>query len=370
VRILYNYFVSKVSKENTRWILDYLRSRAATSLSSPDKIQGRSIPSELMFKYITTSRSVEAWLQNMEDKIYEMARAKKSAELWFIIGGVGAGKSHIKEYLLSLINKRPSVFSLELQVSKLKTNSTVDDILALVMLQSKPYLDSLFDAMSINMDLEKIRERLRQENLDNEFIDIYCDYEISRKDHRAYFRPLEELLINKGIETYLPLIKLFKRHLGMKGLYIFIDEFEDLQDLVPERQESFISSMSTFFDEIAATLISQELPSFKLLIFCTISFWNVMHDGTRFRALETRANTFEIIPLMDDEIVALAEKILVLYKKSGYPISNTNFRFNQLPAYLVKIASTENEPLTPRFIIKKIINIIENPDEYNKFPIY
>jgi hypothetical protein len=31
-------------------------------------------------------------------------------------------------------------------------------------------------------------------------------------------------------------MKLYKKYLGMDGLYIFIDEFEDLKGITPERK--------------------------------------------------------------------------------------------------------------------------------------
>ena len=102
------------------------------------------------------------------------------------------------------------------------------------------------------------------------------------------------------------------------------------------------------------------------MILCTLSYWNELTSGTRSQALETRVTLFEIPPLVEDEILALAKKIYVIHKKSGYPSPNIHLEFYKLPAYLVRRAGID-APLTPRFIISEIIEIIEKPNKYLEF---
>jgi hypothetical protein len=75
---------------------------------------------------------------------------------------------------------------------------------------------------------------------------------------------------------------------------------------------------------------------------------------------------FEIPPLVEDEIISIAEKIYVIHKKSGIQSLDIQMDFNNLPAYLVKRAGIE-APLTPRFVIQGIINTIEKPNDYLRF---
>jgi hypothetical protein len=103
-----------------------------------------------------------------------------------------------------------------------------------------------------------------------------------------------------------------------------------------------------------------------MIILCTLSFWNELTIDARSQALESRVRQFEIPPLVEDEIIALAEKIYVIHKKSGYPAPEIRLNFNKLQSYLVQIAGIE-APLTPRFVINEIIRIIEQPSDYLEF---
>jgi hypothetical protein len=97
-----------------------------------------------------------------------------------------------------------------------------------------------------------------------------------------------------------------------------------------------------------------------------LSFWNELTSDTRSQALEDRVDLFEIPPLRADEIIALAEKIYVIYEKSPYPVPEFPLEFDKLPDYLVQKAGIE-APLTPRFVIKEIFSVIEAPKDYLEF---
>ncbi len=103
-----------------------------------------------------------------------------------------------------------------------------------------------------------------------------------------------------------------------------------------------------------------------MIILCTLSYWNELTSGAHSQALDTRVGLFEIPPLVGDEIIAMAEKIYVIYRKSGYTAPDIHLDFNKLPAYLVQRAGIQG-PLTPRFVIREILSTIEEPNDYLKF---
>jgi hypothetical protein len=162
-------------------------------------------------------------------------------------------------------------------------------------------------------------------------------------------------------------MQLYKHYLKINGMCIFIDEFESLQQFLDRKTRGkFIQSLRPFYDMVAFTSSNNDLPSIKMIVLCTLSFWNDLTRDTRSQSLETRISLFEIPPLVEDEIISLAEKIYVIHKKSGYPSPEFRLNFNKLPSYLIYRTGIE-APLTPRFAIHEIITIIENPNDYLEF---
>ena len=94
MRLLYQHIIQRISKSDCRVIIDDLRSRVATSF----RIRGHEQNRNTVYRFLTTSRPVETWLQNIENSIKWMSRKKMTFEFWMVTGGYGAGKSHIKEF--------------------------------------------------------------------------------------------------------------------------------------------------------------------------------------------------------------------------------------------------------------------------------
>jgi hypothetical protein len=368
MRLLYQHIVQNITKDNCRVIINDLKGRVATSFN----ISERESQKNIVYRFLTTSRPVETWLQNVDDSIKLMNHKKVPFEFWVVTGGYGAGKSHMKEFLRR--NKINNLEFLEPEISTIlrsdESKVPIYDIFSFVLLQTRPFLDSLYDAIKkrlpfpSNGEVEEIKKRLRIYPIEDDFIDAFCVYARSGSGNRRDFHTLEELIIIKGEQLFLPLMKLYKKYLDINGLCIFIDEFESLQFLNPKTRAKFVQSIRPFYDTIAST--SPSLPAFKMIILCTLSFWNDLTKDTYSQALETRIHLFEIPPLVEDEIVALAEKIYPIYKKSGHRAPEIPLEFNKLFAYLVQRAGIE-APLTPRFVINEIITIIEEPNAYLEF---
>lgn len=369
MRLLYQHVVGSLSKKNCALVIDHFKSRVATGLQNQEPSEGRVLPTDVIYNFITTSRPVENWLQNLEESVYRMRRGKIPIELSVVIGGYGAGKSHIKEYLFR--KKIPNVEFLEIEttsllLSDMNPTSTVYDVFSLAILRTRAHLDALYEKIYIEGEAEGLSARLREDFIDNEFINIFSRYGELRHDNHQDFKPLQDYISKKGAQIFLPLMRLYKKYLGVSGICIFIDEFEILQHLTLEKRDRFIDSIREFYDLLASSIFDQETPSFKMIILCTLSYWNEIISETHFRALETRVHLFEIPPLVEDEIIALAEKLHVLYKKSGNLESTANLDFARLPHYLVRVAGIQ-EPITPRFVISQIISIIENPEDYIRY---
>jgi len=292
-----------------------------------------------------------------------------------VTGGYGAGKSHMKEFLRR--NKIRKLEFLEPGVSSILQSRgnkfPIDNIFSLTLLQTKPFLDALYGTINKRRPFpsnekidEEIKNTMKGYSIDNDVIDALCTYARPDGENHSNFHVFEELIIKNGEKLFLPLMNLYKNYLEINGLCIFIDEFESLQFLDREERAQFVQSIRPFYDMVASTSSNPELPSLKMIVLCTLSFWNELTTDTRSAALESRVKLFEIPPLFEDEIISIAEKIYVIHKKSDIPSPDFQMDFNYLPDYLVKRAGIE-APLTPRFVIQEIINIIEKPNDYLKF---
>jgi hypothetical protein len=369
MRLLYQHIIQSISKDDSQVIVNDLKGRVATGFKVTKELKKDTI-----FKFLTTSRSVETWLQNLDSNIKLMNHKKVPFEFWMVTGGYGAGKSHMKEFLRR--NKIKNLEFLEPSISSvLQSNQKkvfIDNIFSLLLLQTTPLLVNLYNAMikrpqfSTNEEaLENgIKKTLRRYSIGDDFIDAFCNY--AGSDSQVDFSDLEEKIVKNGEQLFLPLMRLYKNHLKINGFCIFIDEFESLQFLDRKTRARFVQSIRPFYDAIASARSDPDLPSLKMIVLCTLSFWNELTKDTRSQALETRIHLFEIPPLVEDEIIALAEKIYLIHKKSGYPAPVIRLKFNKLPAYLVHRAGIE-APLTPRFVISEIINLIEEPNDYLEF---
>lgn len=375
MRLLYQHIIRNISKKDCQIIIDNLKSRVATGYNvSYGLSRGKALKNDRLYKFLTTSRPVEYLVQGVEESICKMGREKTPLNLWIVTGGYGAGKSHMKEYLRR--NEIDNIKFLEPKIALLLPSdekSAPVDVFSLILLQTRPWIDTLYGIIKKEQQFpsdgemdDTIIKTLRDYSIDDDFINAFCAYAGSGKANQSNFHSLEDLIIKKGEQLFLPLMKLYKKYLGVNGLCIFIDEFERLQLLPQDRRMRFVESIRAFYDTIASTNANHDLPSFMMIILCTLSFWNELTSDTRSQALETRVRLFEIPPLVDDEIISLAEKIYVLHKKSGYPAPKIYLKFNKLPAYLVQRAGIE-APLTPRFVINEIITIIEEPNDYLKF---
>lgn len=371
MRLLYQYIAHNLGKKKCRLILDGIKGGVAVSLK-----QNQVFSHDYIYSFLTTSRPVEKWLQRTEEQIIVMASKKVQIDLSMIIGGYGAGKTHIKEYITRKEVK--NIFFLKLNIaSMIDMNKTIaiSDVFSFILLNTKSYLDKLYDELLSSVkkddrlsprDLDdSIKEILKEHLVDNQFIKAFCSYGGLGND-RGDFKPLEDFLLKSSRRIFLPLMKMYKKYLNMKGLCIFVDEFEDLQHLNPDKRSLFVGSIRTLYDEIAESFDDKDLPSFKIIILCTLSFWNEIITDTRSQALETRVDLFEIPPLVEDEIMAIAEKLHALYKKSGYLKSEVIFDSNKLQRYLVGKAGLES-PLTPRFVIEQLVKIVEFPEDYIKY---
>ena len=206
---------------------------------------------------------------------------------------------------------------------------------------------------------------MKSYSIDDAFIDEFCAYATGNSSY-SDFHTLDDMIIYKGEQLFLPLMELYKKYLDINGLCFFLDEFEGLQSLDEKRQIRFVQSLRAFYDTAASTRSKPNLPSFQMIILCTLSYWNELTSGAHSQALDTRVGLFEIPPLVGDEIIAMAEKIYVIHRKSGYTAPDIHLDFNKLPAYLVQRAGIE-APLTPRFVIREILSTIEEPNDYLKF---
>ncbi len=382
MRLLYQHIVQNISKEDCQIIIDDLKGHVATSF----KLGKKDTKKNMVYRFLTTSRPVEVWLQKVEDGIKLMSRKKVPFEFWMVTGGYGAGKSHMKEYLRRneinrfkflepkiILSEPPKKISfLDFSQSPAGDMPPVYDIFSLILLQTRPFLDVLRDDLKKRqpLQLSRVREELgktaRDYPVDDDFVDAFCGYAGLDGVNNSDFHALEELIINKGEQLFLPLMELYKKYLGVNGFCVFIDEFESLQFLDKSRRMAFVQSIRPFYDAIASTRSNPNLPSLKMIILCTLSFWNELTRDASSQALETRISLFEIPPLVEDEIISLAEKIYIIHNKSGYPAPQFDLNFNKLPPYLVHRAGIE-APLTPRFVINEIITIIEKPNDYLEF---
>ena len=381
MRLLYEYTVRTFTKNICQLVIDDLKGRVATSFDIGGKSTSWKVwKINTLFKFLTTSRPVEAWLQKVEGNILTMKQKKIPVEMWIVTGGYGAGKSHMKEFLRrSEVN---TIKFLELKITPIQStdeNSTFFyDVFSLILLQTKPLLFSLYGAIKKEQTIkangnieDAIRKTILGYSLDDVFINAFYDYAKSGNRMGSNFYKLEELIIKRGEQLFLPLMKLYKNYLNINGLCIFIDEFESLQRSIEDEQLSegqirFVKSLREFYDVAASTRANNSLPSFMMIILCTLSFWNELTSDTRSQALETRIRLFEIPPLVEDEIISIAEKIYAIYKKAGYPSPDIHIDFKKLPTFLLQKAGIE-APLTPRFVINEIIHIIEDPIEYIGF---
>lgn len=371
MRLLYRHIVQSISKDYCKVIINDLKGRVATSFN----IVGKKPNKNIVFRFLTTSRPVETWLQNLEDSIKWMNRRKVPFEFWMVTGGYGAGKSHMKEFLRR--NKIKKLEFLEPGISSILQSRgnkfPIDNIFSLTLLQTKPFLDALYGTINKRLPFpsdekvdEEIKKSMKGYSIDDDVIDALCAYARLDNKNRSNLHVFEELIIKNGENLFLPLMKLYKNYLEINGLCIFIDEFESLQFLEREEQAKFVQSIRPFYDMVASISSDPELPSLKMIVLCTLSFWNEITKDTRSAALESRVKLFEIPPLFRDEIISIAEKIYVIHKKSGIRSPDFQMDFLNLPDYLVKRAGIE-APLTPRFVIQEIINVIEKPNDYLKF---
>lgn len=368
MRLLYQYITSKLSVDDCRIIINYLRSRIATDL-------GETLPTDIFYKFITTSRPVEQWLLSIEQKIRKMGRKKTPPELWVIIGGYGAGKSHMKEYVVDAAKKSPHIQTLTIEIAdllptELNESSSVDNIYSLTLLRTMGNLDNLYnEILKIAGSTQKVAEVMDEHLSDKEFVNVFCGYGEALNNHNGDIYLLRDLIIKNGSQLFIPIMKLYKKYLKINGICIFIDEFEDLQHFSPEiKRNRFFESIRAFYDTLTKVYQDPELPSFEIVILCTLSYWEKLTEATSSQGLETRAKDFEIPQLIEDEIITVAEKLYAIYKKAGqeYLRNDMQLDFTKTPNYLAKIAGIEN-PLTPRFVIKELIKIIEEPAAFIGF---
>lgn len=371
MRLLYHHIVQNISKNDCRIIINDLKGRVATSFM----IEEWESKKDAVFRYITTSRPVENWLQDVDDSVYKMVHEKIPPKLWMVTGGYGAGKSHMKEFLKR--NEVENIKYLEPKISSLlppdRYKVSIYDVFSLILLETKRFINPIYEARKKELhftskgEIDKdIRKILTDNSIDDDFVDAFCAYARSDKGNQRDLHILDELIINKGEQLFLPLMKIFKKYIDIKGICILVDEFEGLQFLDSKRQMRFIESIRALYDTVASTISNPDLPSFQMIILCTLSYWNDLIRNSRSQALRTRVSLFEIPPLVEDEIIALAEKLYVIHKKSEYPAPEIRLDFNKLPAYVIHRAGIES-PLTARFVISEIINLIEEPNDYDKF---
>ncbi len=379
MRLLYNHVLKKTSPKDCDLIIDILKGRVAVAPTLPnEKPRSNTSLSDTVFRFFTTSRVIEKWLQDSEELIRKMSRKKIALNLWMILGGYGSGKSHIKEYLLNQSAKYSNIQSLELKIASLLSTelneiSVIDNAYALILIQAREHLDALFAKLSSRPGVRSIfgptnvvKENLRKHISNDDFIDVFCKYGESISNDRGDFKPLQEILIAQSSEVFLPLMKLYKEHLGINGVCIFIDEFEDVKLLDDERRIRFIESIRALYDTLANARRDPDLPSFNVTILCALSYWDEIKGDTRSQALETRTTRLEIPQLTEDEIISLAEKLYALYKKAGRlkgEIGQISIDFTAIPKYLADIAALK-EPLTPRFVISTLMDTVENPGKY------
>ena len=368
MRLLYQHVVQSISKNDCQVIIDDLKSRVATSF----KIEGEDSKRDAVYRFLTTSRPVETWLQNVDDRIKIMSRKKVPFEFWMVTGGYGAGKSHIKEFLRR--NEIEHLKFLEPDISFMARSdervASISSIFSVILLETKPFYNSLYDSIkealptpSNGEEVEEIKKAVRDYSIDDDFIDAFCTYANPNNSDRRDFRALEELIIEKGEQLFLPLMKLFKDYLSINAFCIFIDEFESLQFLDSKRLDKFIQSIRPFYDTIASTISNHDLPSFKTIVLCTYSYWNDLTRDERSQALESRVREFEIPPLVEDEIKELFEKIYMIYTKSDYQVPEIPLNINEIQPFLINKAGID-APLTPRFVISEILSIIEEPNDF------
>lgn len=374
MRLLYHYVARNLKKNKSRLILDGLKSGVAASLK-----HSSSLSQDYVYSFITTSRPVEKWLQRSEEQIRLMSKKKVQVEISMIIGGYGAGKTHIKDYLTR--NKIDDVLFLELNLETMKemnqnNHSAFVDVYSFILLNFKHHLEILYDRL---LDLVKkdigeqsprdlddaIKLMFKEFALDGHFVKALCSYGGLGKD-RGDYKQLEGVLLETGHNVFFPLMKMYKKYMGIKGMCIFVDELEYLQYFQPEKRALFVASLREFHDAFAETFLDSYMPSCKVIILCTLSFWNEIITDTRSQALETRVDLFEIPPLVEDEIMAIAEKLYALYRTSGQLKSEIIFDSKKLQAYLIGKAALD-APLTPRFVIEQLMKLIEFPEDYIRY---
>ena len=145
MRLLYRHTVQGISKNDCQVIINDLKGRVATGF----RIAGHNSKKNVVFRFLTTSRPVETWLQTVEKSIQEMRHEKIPVKFWMVTGGYGAGKSHMKEFLKR--NEIENIKFLEPMISYLlppdRYNTPIYDVFSLMLLETKQFFKPLYDSL-------------------------------------------------------------------------------------------------------------------------------------------------------------------------------------------------------------------------------
>jgi hypothetical protein len=369
------------------------------ALNAFHEVQVATVSENILF-FLLSSRGVRLFLEREQSSIQAMM-GNSGYRVKIIKGGFGAGKTHVKNCLMQWIKSEfgQSAVIISFDIPTQYNNCDLYEELSLVHNGDKyDFLDlykKVYEVYSIKA------EELINKNIGHLLLDIILQRKITQKTTlsmliadgvdeklaslimRCFSGKLDdkcateirncirELAKNDG-RVYFKNFYFLLNEIGIKCLFIFIDDFQNLElepwnghrdafgNLLAEFHESFSEQFNKIRENSGISLY--------LANFVQGRFWDGTSGENGFPNFEKlkqhwdENHEFEIPEYnRDEDLTELVKKILTLYEKAGVNLPK-EFVDQVLTLESVRQTVTQDDPneiFVPRKIIKAVLQIID-----------
>lgn len=353
--------------------------------------------SNSILDYLTTSDRVLYFLEEEIRKIQGIL-GKSLFKIQVVVGGFGAGKTHVKTYLSKWLNSLgDDVINVSFRIpGEYKEFNFFEEILSFSKENTQQY-SRVYSL--VNKRLHENEKNKVNENIFELVGDILTEGLVTN-------RKLNKYLISRGVPSELSeaisfdksneqnkkndnaesikdcLIGLAKQdgllafnsaievlnEANFKGLCIFVDDFQNLEKRSwIEHSDAFATQLAQFHEALAKLFDCQLGISVYLMILVQGRFWEGgSEENPGFKHLASseklmqhwESSVFELGEFSnDEEILSLTRKVLALYEIAGINLSNEIVEKLEDSQEVRNVL--EQQPLVPRKIIQTILNIVD-----------
>lgn len=388
-------------------ILSALRQRHVPRL--PGDAQQRAL------RFITTSRPVEIFLEQEVDDLNRLF-SDGGYERRVVVGDFGAGKTHIKTYLLNHIrDERYGLDIAPILIDVPRTGQGFDFYRSLLLFQraageAKGYRTVYPDVIrrlqdQVTRELREkhwtlftscarewwlgesvVKERVLAELRGHGFSEQFSSAIVNLAEgveggHDKFLSVLErELTRGTGGEDLFVLVRKLLARVGYKGLVILIDEFGRLEhNAWTGMSESFAEEIASFHNSLESLVSDDTTFAVYMALFTPGSYWigqvrppKSGRESPETRGLQSQANAralferlsgseFRIPDLTLAEVERLTAKVVALYQASGLELKkNPSSDISRLAGTVYHKLKEEDSSISARWVLDGVLRGLDS----------